>query len=185
MEDNNENNNIDQETLNDTDSTPNVDNNSGVKPLARAIVKLAFAALVLFLLYSTMNPQKFHATEDRSMHSCFAFQRLISNAVENHNMESSDLLTEVNEKSMQVLTSEGRLSKHMQFPTSKCKYESYETDNDICVYCVYHGEANNKCLIKGQTSPYLAEKKANSNQKQITAIGISALILAFVIWAFK
>lgn len=175
-----------EELKHQLDETSNVDCESGIKPRIRTVLKLAFAFFVCMLIWSIIDyPRVIHESPDRRLHACFGCQRVILGVIETYNMDNSELMTELNEKNLQILVDKKYFKQLPEYPTKDCKYECYGLDgNEGHIYCVYHGEPGTQ-LIKGQPSPYLAQKNAGKNMTQITAIAVSALILFIAIWAFR
>lgn len=155
------------------------------KATVRFILKAIACILVLYVAYQILfyRPVKGNYG-DRRVTACSANSRIIQSAIEFYNMGDSGLIKEVNDETLQLLVDGKCLQSLPKPPASDCKYKSYEKNDEVCVYCVVHGESGTH-LINGQPSPYLAAKNAENKKGTIIAFAIPILLIIAAIWAFR
>ncbi len=77
--------------------------------------------------------------------ACFKNIRTITSAIENYNMDSSEMIKSFDKDVKEMLIDKKYLSPKMPLPTDSCEYASEgDLSNDGILYCKFHGDFDNK-----------------------------------------
>lgn len=155
------------------------------KDTVRFILKAIACCVVIFIVYMLVfyRPPKSQPVSHR-VSACFANSRVILGAIEMNNLDNTEMIHVLTEESMKQLVNGKYLKSVPTPPTPECKYKSYEENDNIVVYCDFHGEPGTH-LINGQPSPYLAAENAEKEKGTIIAFAIPILLIIAAIWAFR
>ena len=134
------------------------ENSKKKKIISKVFLCLFPIGLIIFNIYSS-SPNFKKARQGAREKACYSNIRVIQGAVEMYNMDSPDMMQNLN---MHTLIAGNYLKEEPLYPEVSCGYLGSNLDNNGSVFCEYHGDLQG--LIEGRyTADEIRRQNINNN----------------------